>query len=209
MADTKISALGAADAGALGTMVIVQGGTTKKLAATAVGVVLLAAANEAAQRTALDVYAKGEAATFAQGALAASATQPGDLATTLNASATDKLLGRVTAGAGAVEEIACTAAGRALLDDATAADQRNTLSVDAAKVTGGAADTVGTAVLVAGTVEVATTAVAAGSIILISRLVTGGTEGHLKVGTITAGTKFVISSSDNADTSTIAWMIAK
>lgn len=44
-------------------------------------------------------------------------------------SATDKLLGRETAGAGDVEEIACTAAGRALLDDADAAAQRTTLGV--------------------------------------------------------------------------------
>lgn len=44
-------------------------------------------------------------------------------------SATDKLLGRVTAGAGAIEEIACTAAGRALLDDADAATQRTTLTL--------------------------------------------------------------------------------
>jgi hypothetical protein len=42
-------------------------------------------------------------------------------------SATDKVLGRKTAGAGDVEEIACTAAGRALLDDADAATQRATL----------------------------------------------------------------------------------
>jgi hypothetical protein len=46
-------------------------------------------------------------------------------------SATDKLLGRVTAGAGDVEEIACTAAGRALLDDANAAAQRTTLGAAA------------------------------------------------------------------------------
>ena len=42
-------------------------------------------------------------------------------------SATDRLLGRQSAGPGLVEEITCTAAGRALLDDASAADQRTTL----------------------------------------------------------------------------------
>lgn len=47
----------------------------------------------------------------------------------LQMSATDKLLGRSTAGAGNVEEIACTAAGRALIDDADTAAQRTTLDV--------------------------------------------------------------------------------
>jgi hypothetical protein len=42
-------------------------------------------------------------------------------------SATDRLLGRQSAGPGLVEEITCTAAGRAILDDASAADQRTTL----------------------------------------------------------------------------------
>jgi hypothetical protein len=46
-----------------------------------------------------------------------------------NVSATDKLLGRSTAGAGDVEEIACTAAGRAILDDADASAQRTTLGL--------------------------------------------------------------------------------
>ncbi len=46
-----------------------------------------------------------------------------------NVSATDKILGRSTAGAGDVEEIDCTAAGRALLDDADAATQRTTLGL--------------------------------------------------------------------------------
>lgn len=44
-------------------------------------------------------------------------------------SATDKLLGRSTAGAGDVEEIALTAAGRALIDDADATAQRVTLGL--------------------------------------------------------------------------------
>ena len=48
-----------------------------------------------------------------------------------NISATDKILGRETAGAGDTEEIACTAAGRALLDDANAAAQRATLGAAA------------------------------------------------------------------------------
>jgi len=46
-----------------------------------------------------------------------------------NVSATDKLLGRSTAGAGSIEEISCTSAGRALLDDADAAAQRTTLGL--------------------------------------------------------------------------------
>lgn len=46
-----------------------------------------------------------------------------------NVSATDKLLGRATAGSGDVEEITCTATARSLLDDASASDMRTTLGV--------------------------------------------------------------------------------
>lgn len=49
------------------------------------------------------------------------------LASVLQFTATDRILGRATAGAGAAEEITCTAAGRALLDDADAASQLATL----------------------------------------------------------------------------------
>lgn len=44
-----------------------------------------------------------------------------------NVSATDRLLGRSTAGAGVVQEIACTAFGRSLIDDADASAARTTL----------------------------------------------------------------------------------
>lgn len=65
----------------------------------------------------------------------------------------------------------------------------------------------GTAVLVAGTVTVTHTLVTANSRIIIWRQIAGGTLGHLSVGTITAGTSFVINSSSATDTSTIGYLI--
>jgi hypothetical protein len=51
-----------------------------------------------------------------------------------NVSATDKLLGRSTAGAGVVEEITCTSFARTLLDDTDAATARTTLGISASSV---------------------------------------------------------------------------
>lgn len=66
---------------------------------------------------------------------------------------------------------------------------------------------IGTAALVAGTVTVATTAVTAASLIFLTSQADGGTPGFLRVTAITAGTSFVITSSNAADTSTVAWLI--
>ena len=65
----------------------------------------------------------------------------------------------------------------------------------------------GSAVLVGGTVTVNTALVAANSLIFLTCLVVGGTQGILSVGTIVAATSFVINSTDALDTSTVAWMI--
>ena len=56
-----------------------------------------------------------------------------------NVSATDKVLGRSSSGAGVIEEISCTSAGRALLDDADAAAQRSTLGLGTAATTAASA----------------------------------------------------------------------
>lgn len=53
----------------------------------------------------------------------------------LHATATDVVFGRATAAAGAGEEIALTAAGRALIDDADVAAQRTTLGLGTAATT--------------------------------------------------------------------------
>lgn len=65
----------------------------------------------------------------------------------------------------------------------------------------------GTAVLVAGSVTVSNTTVTANTRIFTSRQAAGGTLGHLSIGTVVAGTSFVINSSSGTDTSTVAWLL--
>jgi len=64
----------------------------------------------------------------------------------------------------------------------------------------------GTAALVAGTVSVSLSSVSTGTIVIVSRLVPGGTVGHLSVPTVSNGTGFTIASTSVSETSTVAWL---
>ena len=73
----------------------------------------------------------------------------------------------------------------------------------------GTNSTVGTATLVGGTVTVSTTSVTASSIIFLSNQ-SGGTVADLGehyISTITAGTSFVITSTNSLDTAILGWLI--
>lgn len=109
--------------------------------ATATGISVLTAATAAAARAAIGAGTGSGTVTSVTGSAPIASSGGATPAVSLNdagvtytkiqnVSATDKLLGRSTAGAGVVEEIACTAAGRALIDDADAAAQRTTLSLN-------------------------------------------------------------------------------
>lgn len=75
------------------------------------------------------------------------------------------------------------------------------------KIATGSNASLGTATLVGGTITVNTTAVTASSKIFLTYDLFGGTPGSLEVGTITAGTSFVINSSSALDTSDVNWII--
>lgn len=78
---------------------------------------------------------------------------------------------------------------------------------NAVNVVDGSNKRMGVATLVAGTVTVANTSVTASTRIFVSRQASGGTLGHLSIGTVTAATSFVINSSSATDTSTVAWLL--
>lgn len=73
---------------------------------------------------------------------------------------------------------------------------------------GAVTDFIGSAVLVAGSVVVANTNIAANDLILLSRSTSGGTPGNLSY-VISAGASFTINSSSGTDTSTIAYVIVR
>ena len=76
-------------------------------------------------------------------------------------------------------------------------------------VKGGAAtDFIGSATLVAGTVTVNNTNIAANDKVFVTRSAVGGTPGFLSV-SIAAGTSFTITSSDPGDTSTVNYFIVR
>jgi hypothetical protein len=64
----------------------------------------------------------------------------------------------------------------------------------------------GTATLVAGTVSVTLASVGTSTVVLVSRLVPGGTLGSLSVPVVTAGSGFTVSSSSAGETSTVSWL---
>lgn len=101
-------------------------GASEEVTCTAAGRAIIDDADAAAQRTTLGLGTLATKSSVGTGDLDNDAVTYPKIQ---NVSATDKVLGRSTAGAGDIEEIACTAAGRALIDDADAAAQRATLAL--------------------------------------------------------------------------------
>lgn len=93
--------------------------------------------------------------------------------------------------------------------DVTTADLRIATAGRGLQVAEGANAKSGLAVLVAGTVTVNTTAVTANSRIQLTSQVDGGTPGFQRVSARVAGTSFTITSSNAADTSSVAWLIVE
>lgn len=81
------------------------------------------------------------------------------------------------------------------------------LRTDQLQVSDGANLVMGTAVLVAGAVVVNHSRVQANSRIFVTSQADGGTPGFLRITARVAGTSFTITSSNAADTSTVAWLL--
>ena len=101
-------------------------GVVQEITCTSAGRDLLDDADASAQRTTLGL---GTLATLSSVSTANIGDDQVTYAKIQNVSATDRILGRSSAGAGDIQEITCTSAGRALLDDADATAQRTTLGL--------------------------------------------------------------------------------
>jgi hypothetical protein len=101
-------------------------GSVEEITCTSAGRALIDDADASAQRTTLGLGSLAVKSTVATTDIDNDTVT---YAKIQNVSAADKLLGRVTAGAGDIEEVTCTSAGRALLDDADASAQRTTLGL--------------------------------------------------------------------------------
>lgn len=146
----------------------------------------------------ISTSASGDTVTFA---VPSSFVAPGSVTATTTVTAT---LGAITATNG---NLVLGTAGNKIV------------SSSVASTTTAGANSFGKVTLVAGTATVATTAVTASSIIYLTRQSPGATGaaalGQLSIGTITAGTSFVINALSNADStalattdvSSVAWFI--
>jgi len=140
IADTQITyaKLNLADASVPGAKLTGASVTTTQIAADAIATSQIinsavTTAKIADDAVTVDKLGAGAVDTTALADLAVATAKIADDAVTYakiqNVSATDKLLGRSSAGAGDVEEITCTSAGRALIAGASAGDQRTTLGL--------------------------------------------------------------------------------
>lgn len=113
-----------------------------------------------------------------------------------NVSATDKILGRSTSGAGNIEEIACTSAGRAILDDADADAQLTTLGAKALAKK----DTIDSASLIDTAVKQAINPFGL-QLLHVREIQTSGTTGSTAAGSATWATCVINSTPTNEITS--------
>lgn len=164
LVDTSVTAAKLATDSVSTAKVIDLAVTTGKLAAGAVTTAKIAAGAVTATEIAADAVTTAkvidDAVTYAK---------------IQNVSTTDKILGRATAGAGDVEEITCTAAGRALLDDADAAAQRTTLGLGTI-ATQSASDVAITGGTISGVSSLTSTTSSLGNATITAGTITGITD---------------------------------
>lgn len=215
----------AAGSGSVGGVVTVTGGSGGALSPAAGNISILGTASQITSAGAGSTITLSIPAAFiAPGSIAATSTVTGAtgvIATTGNITASTgnlvSTLGSVTAATTVTATLGAITATNGNLVLGTAGNKILSTSVGSTAAAG--ANSFGKVTLVGGTVTVATTAVTANSIILLTRQSIGATGanpvGQLTIGTITGGTSFVINAVTTAtattlvatDVSSIGWMI--